>query len=170
VGRPRADLASYSPWGAIAVPPPSPPSPNFLPVIPQAGLIAMGDLVIWAMQQPAVAPQCQLYINEYVPTASSTLASFTITTAGGLGAQSLGVPTNLGIDHWGRADWQWPTLTYTATGTGLPILVWGYVVSCTDPITGMPAILWAQRLPTGFGFVAPGDSLPLVLRLSLGQC
>jgi hypothetical protein len=48
--------------------------------------------------------------------------------------------------------------------------VWGYYVYCTDPITGLPGLLWAQRFPTSFAFLVAGNSLPVPLQLSLAQC
>ncbi len=170
MGRPRADLSSYSPWGAVPVPPPAAPNPLWLPILPTAGILTLGDLAVWALSQPGVNPICTLFTNEYQPVATSTLANFTPATAPGIGSQPLGAPTRMGVDPYGRANWTWPTLNYMASGGGLPVQIWGWVVSCTDPVTSAPALLWAQRLPGSFAFVAAGNTLPVVLQLSLGQC
>ena len=81
MGRPKADLAAYSPWGAYPIPLPTAPSPAWLPVVPQAGVLNWSDLAIWALGQPIAQAQVSLFTNFYQPTDTSTLASFTSPTA-----------------------------------------------------------------------------------------
>ena len=166
----RADLAAYSPWGAYPIPPPVPPDPAWLPVTPAAGSQTFADLIVWALSQNVVLGRVTLYSNFLTPTSASVLADFTPITAAGLGPQLLGAATPGLIDHCGRALWTWPNIVFTAAGGGLPVQAWGYFVSCTDPITGMTALLWAQRLVTPFAFLAAGNALPVPLTLTLGPC
>ena len=168
--RQKADRTGYSPFASHPISSPSSPPPELLPVIPAAGLRTMSDLVIWAMQQPAVNAQISLFTNFYQPSPTTTLADLTSPTAAGLEGRSLPIPTYSGLNVDGRTVWTWPATVFTATGPGLPVQVWGYYVSCIDPITGQPGLLWAQRLVHSFGFVNPGDHLDLPLVLSTGQC
>jgi hypothetical protein len=170
MGRPRANLAVYSPFGAIPMPPPAPPDPAWLAVVPAAGVQTWSDLAVYAMGLPTVQPMVSLFTNWYQPTSESTLASFTPPMAAGLAAQALGAPIRGLVNPFGRAVWSWPTALFTAVGAGLPVLVWGYYVYCTDPWTGQPGLLWAQRLVTGFGFTTAGQTLPIPLATSFAQC
>ena len=170
MGRPKADLASYSPWGAVPIPPPFPPLPIWLPVVPTAGVQTWADLAMWALRLPGVVGQVSLYTNEYQPVGSTTLADFDTPSAPGLQTQNLGIPIRGGINPGGRSIWTWPLNTFVAAGGGLPVQIWGYYVSCTDPWTGQPALLFAQKFINSFGFINPGDSLPVPLATSFGQC
>jgi hypothetical protein len=170
MGRPHADLASYSPWGAVPIPPPHAPPAFWLPTISAAGLQTFGDLAIWALFRPSVFPIVQLYTNFYTPTTTSVIADFTSAAAPGLYAQPLPAAVYKGIDANGRADWEFPGLVFTAGGSALPVMVQGYWVQCSDPVTGVPGFLWAQQFPAPFAFLTGGDSLPVPLALSIGQC
>lgn len=170
MGRPRANLADYSPWGAVPVPPPGPPDPAWLPVVSAEGMQTWSDLAIWALQFIQSGAEVALFTNFYQPQSDSTYANFILATAAGVGPQTLPAAVSKGINPAGRALWKWPVVTFTASGAGLPELIWGYVVSCIDPFSGQRQMLWAQRLVNSFGFVNPGDALPIPLALSLGQC
>lgn len=168
MGRPKADLSYYGPFGAFPIPPPVPPDPNYLPIVPTASLISLGNLAIWALAQARVAAMVSLYTSFYQPLPTSTLADFTSPIAPGLLPQPLPPATPLGIDPFGNADWTFGPITWTAAGGGLPTPAWGYYVWCTDPITGMATLLWAQRFVTSFVFNVAGNKLTVPLYLSLG--
>lgn len=170
MGRPKADLCSYSPWGCIPIPPPGPPNPLWLPIIPAAGAQTWSDLAMWALGQPNINPVISLFTNFYQPDQASTLADFTPPTAAGLTAEPLGVGMFLGLNPCARAIWQCQPPTWTAGGAGLPVAVWGYYVYCNDPITNLPGLLWAQRLVTHFAFNVAGDTLTFPLTISFGAC
>lgn len=170
MGRPKADLAAYSPWGAVTIPPPAPPTPAWLPVIPAAGVQTWSDLAMWALTLPGVNPKVSLFTNFYQPTQQSVLTDFTAPTAPGLAARALPAAIRGGTNPCARATWTWPVVTFTAGGGGLPVMIWGYYVYCTDPLTNVTALLWAQRLVTAFAFTVAGDALPIPLAVSFGQC
>ena len=170
MGRPKADLAAYSPWGSYPVPKPTFPSPLWLPIVPAEGVQTWSDLAVWALGQPQWQAQVSLFTNFYQPDSLSTIASFAAPVAAGLAAQSLPAPVRGGLNACGRANWSWPGVVFTAGGAGLPVLIWGYFVSCVSPFTGLPQVLWAQRLPTSWGFTAGGQSLPIPLAMSFGMC
>ena len=170
MGRPKADLASYSPWGAFPIPPPLPPNPLWLPVTPAAGLVAWSDLAMWALGLPGVSPMVSLYTNDYQPTNASVLTDFASPVASGLLPMPIGMAHRVNVNALGRAQWSWPNVVFTAAGAGLPVHVWGYYVYINDPITGLPGLLWAQRFPRSFGFLAAGNSLPIPLNSSWGAC
>jgi hypothetical protein len=141
-----------------------------LPVVPTAAVQTWSDLATWALIQAGVAPQASLYTNDYQPDSTTTLAMFLSPIAAGLGPIALPPPVFAGLNACGRARWNWGSVTWTAFGGGLPVLVFGYYVWCTDPITGLPALLWAQRFPNAFGFVNPGDQLTVPLSDSFASC
>lgn len=150
--------------------PPSPPDPLLLPIVPAAGVQAFSDLAMWALQQPAVAGRVGLFTNFYQPQELSTLADFSSPAAAGLADRPLPPAIRGLVNLDGRAAWSWPPVTFTALGAGLPVQVWGYYVYCTDPITGLLALLWAQRFENSFALEVAGDSLPVVLSASFAQC
>lgn len=170
MGRPKADLCSYSPWGCIPIPPPVPPNPLWLPVIPWAGVQTWSDLAMWQLIQPLTGAKVSLFTNFYQPESQSALANFTAPTAGGLLPIQLPTPTRLPVDNCGRARWQFPNIVFTATGPGLPEMIWGYYVYCRDPWTGQAGLLWAQRLINAWGFVSAGQQLSIPLSTSFAQC
>ena len=170
MGRPRADLSAYSIWGSYPISAPTPPLAAWLPVIPQAGVQTWSDLAMWALYQPGVDARVSLYTNFYTPSAASTLGDFVSPTAPGLLPQDLPPAIRGMVDTNGRTVWSWPLIPFTSSGGGLPVQAWGYYVYCTDPITHLPALLWAQRLVNSFGFIAPGNTLNIPLSTSFGQC
>jgi hypothetical protein len=125
---------------------------------------------LYALQLPIVGAKVGLFTNFYQPQEDSTLASFDAPIAPGLTEKPLPAAIRGGLNVQGRAVWTWPVIDFVAAGGGLPVQVWGYYVYCTDPLTSQLGLLWAQRLVSSFGFVAPGDTLPINLTLSFGEC
>ena len=170
MGRPRANLAYYSIWGSYPIVLPTLPNPLWLPVVPLQGVATFSDLVIYALSLPIVDARVSLFTNFFQPQENSVIANFTAPTAAGLAAQALPAAVSAGQNNCGRSNWSFPGLVFTAAGAGLPVQIWGYYVYCTDPITGVSALLWAQRLQNSFAFTAGGQTLPVPLSLSLAQC
>lgn len=170
MGRPKADLTSYSPWGAYPLVTPMPPPSYALPVVPRAGVQTWSDLAMWALQYSEWGAAVSLYTNFYTPDAMSQLSNFTPPTAPGLAAHQLPQPTFIGIDINGRAVWEWPPVNFVAGGPGLPVHVWGYYVYLTDPLTEQLALLYAQRFVNSWAFLTTGDTLPVALATSFAQC
>jgi hypothetical protein len=170
MGRPKADLTTYSPWGAYPLVTPMPPPSYALPVVPREGVQTFSDLAIWALQFPQVQAYCGLYTNVWTPTPMDHLSNYTFATAPSIFPKLLPTATFIGIDINGRAVWEWPPLDFVADGPGLPVQVWGYAVYCTDPVTKQQVLLWASRFVNSFAFVNPGDTLPLALATSFAQC
>lgn len=142
----------------------------FFPVIPVAGEETYSDLVMGWISGGANAAKIHLYANDYVPDRTTVLANFVEATNPGLTAKALPVAVKVGSDPRGRFNWTFPTITFTITAGPYPAYVFGFWVDCNDPVTGLTGLLWAQRFPTGFAFHAGGDSLPVNIFQSFGQC
>jgi hypothetical protein len=140
------------------------------PVLPYAGLVAIMDLLAWALAQPGINPQVSLYTNPVTPSNASVLSDFTPATAPGLTAQALGAPTNNGVNALGRDVVTYPVVQFTASGGSLPVTVYGWVLSFIDPATSTRTLFLAQRLPNAFAFFQAGDNLPIPVVLSLAEC
>src|SRR5208282_622443 len=104
MGRPRANLAVYGLFGGYEIPPPVPPNPNYLPIIPTASIVTLGNLAVWALAQPAIAAKVSLYTNFYQPAPDSTLANFAAPILPGLLPQNLPAAIPLGIDADSRMN------------------------------------------------------------------
>lgn len=125
-------------------------------------LDALAELI--GVGGPYNAVKIALYTNDETPSRTSELADFTITDFGGL--------TNLKTVTWStpfanaaqQAEVLGGLLTWLTTGaTGLPVTVYGYVM--TD--TAGTALILAERFAVPFEINAAGQSRSLVPRLVL---
>lgn len=170
MGRPRAYLPSYSSWGSYILQPSMIGNAMWLPTLPLAGLKTSIDLFLWALAQPNIATRLHLFTNQVWPNTWTVLTDFVEATAPGLSAQSVPLPATIAADGTGRWLATWTPIVFTAAGGGLPEAVQGWWLDALDPLTSVRGLLWAQRLPTPFAFLAAGNNLAVPLQLSLGQC
>ena len=133
------------------------------PILPLAGVTAMMDILIPAIAGGGLNSHVGIFVNDFVPTATSVLTDFVAATAAGLTPKPLPAATNAGLDPSGRDTWNFATANFTATGAGLPVVGFGYFVYFVDPVTGLPALLWFQRWDTAFAWFAAGQNYPLNL-------
>lgn len=140
------------------------------PVIPYCGRAGFADLAVGSLRAGANSSRVSIFGNDFWPTDSSTLANFVGLTATGLTSQPLPATTTFGFNAGGRAIWQFATINFTAAGSGLPAVGYGYWVDCIDPITSTRVLLWYQRWDQPFAWLAPGNNYPLNLSLGGTQC
>lgn len=143
---------------------------EFPSILPTDGASGMMAAVVQWLQNPLSASRVHLYQNDYVPTAAAVPASFTEPVAAGLGPIPMGVPTVLPIGPGGRVIYQWPQSVWTASGAGLPQIVFGYWVSFLDPVSMVSRVGWAQRFQSQQGLWTPGQTVKLMLSLGGKMC
>jgi hypothetical protein len=170
MGRPKADLCSYSPWGCVPIPKPEPPNPLWLPLVPNAAVQTWSDLAVFAMGLNIVEPWLAPFVNFYQVNSESTLANFTASTDSSLRPQRIAAPTFGGLNDCGRAIWNWPAVTFTADLAAVGTILWGWYAYCTDPITGLQALLQCQNFPTAVPIIAAGQTVPISMQAAFGQC
>lgn len=146
-----------------------PPS-AFLPVIPYDGLNGFSEAVWWAVGNGRNSSRIHLFGNDYTPGVNTVVSDFQEATAGGLAAIPLPMPTNKGIDGFGKDVWVFPSAAWTTTGPGLPAVVWGYWVDYFSPLSNQTRLLWAQRLVSPWGSWMAGQTLNFVPSCGFNQC
>lgn len=146
------------------------PADDFLPLIPYDGLNGFADIIMSYLQRPAAVARVHLFANSYTPNVLTVVGDFTESAAVGLGPIPLPAPINRGVDEGAKDVWEFPTVNWTATGLGLPAVVYGMWVDCLDPITAGTRVLWAQRFVSPVALVAAGDQVKFTLSLGFNQC
>lgn len=140
------------------------------PIIPNEGKICFGNIVINAIQGGRLNSTVFLFTNDFTPDANTVAANLIACTAGGLTGQGLPVPIDSGIDIVGVDVRTFPNMTFTATGSGLPITLYGYFITCTDPFSLTTKILWCQRFATPQVAINAGDKISFMPTLGINQC
>lgn len=139
-------------------------------VIPVDGVDGMTAAVIAWLNNPASNARIRLYTNVYTPVPASVPGSFVEASFGGYAPMPLGAPVELPILPGGRVIWQWPMVTWTATGGGLPVMVHGMYVTFLDPLTSAVRVGWAQRFQSAQGLWAAGQTVRFTLSLGGREC
>lgn len=140
-----------------------------LPVIADVGKIGFMAAIMSQLRSGANNAKVKLFTNNYTPLASSVLADFTEATFGGYVALATPTAADAGVIPGGLDNWIFGALTWTASGAGLPITIYGYWVQFDNPITLAPTLLWAQRFDTPQALIAAGNTISFVLSLADNQ-
>lgn len=140
------------------------------PVIPNDGSKAFMDVLVYSIQGGRLNSKIHLFQNDVTPDSTFTLASFVECIAGGMGNQPLSVPTDQGFDPSGRDIWYFPETIFTATGSNLPAVIYGYWVDFTDPITATTRVLWCRRFTTPQAILSAGNTIKFMLSFGGKQC
>lgn len=139
------------------------------PIIPDDGKTALMEVELNGIRSGANSGLVTLFTNNYTPTTSSVPGSFTAATFGGGSAQATPAATDAGVVPGGVDNWIFGPLTWTATGSGLPVTVYGYYVTITSPITSVTRVLWAQRFDTPQALSSAGQTISFILSLAGNQ-
>lgn len=140
------------------------------PLIPQDGKVAFGRIFVPWIADGAHSAQVHLFENDYTPTPASTLVDFVECSAGGLGVMPTPPATEQLVGLTGPSNWIFDAVTFTATGTGLPTMIFGYYVDFADPIDVTRRILWCQRFDSPQAAVNAGDEITFIPNLGSTQC
>lgn len=141
------------------------------PLIPDCGVQLATATLIKQIQGGGLSSQVEFFSNPGPPLTRATVyGDLTLVAAGGLTAKPLPVPTDGGVNLYHRDIWTFPTINFTATGAGLPVVGYGYAVSYLHPFTGVRTLFWVQRFDTFFTWVNAGDNYPLNLSFGGNQC
>ena len=143
---------------------------NPLPVVTNDGLIGYMDLLGWSLANGGNNCRVHLFSNNYLPDFGTVLVSFVEMVGAGYTPLPTGNPINLGIDLLRRDVWQFPELTWTALGIGLPVAAYGYWVDFLAPITLATRVLWAQRFQSPQVMRLAGDTIKFALSWGGRQC
>lgn len=138
--------------------------------IPDDGVVGFMNVLMFSIQGGRLSSKVHLFQNDFVPTRSSTVASFVESTAGGMASQPLSTPASWGFDTDHREIWFFPQTIFTATGPGLPAALYGYWVDFTDPMTATKRVLWYQRFNNPRAAVAAGNTVKFVMSVGGKQC
>jgi hypothetical protein len=139
-------------------------------IIPDEGSVMFADIITAYIQGGSHNAKIHLFSNDLVPVRATVLGDFTDSVAGGMFPQVVAVPVNGGVDAAGKDILLWPQQTWTATGAGLPAIVYGYYVAADDPLTGLQRLMWCQRFQVPQAIIAAGNKIFVQLSLGTKQC
>lgn len=128
------------------------------------------DVLVWALRNGQHSCVARLFSNDYQPDVNTTRTNLLELVGAGYGPNSLGNPTNLGIDITGRDVWLFPEVVWTATGIGLPVIAYGYWIDFLDPLTGGTRILQVQKFFQPQAFIAAGNQIRFTPSWGGKQC
>lgn len=140
-----------------------------LPVIPDAGNVTFMTALLLQLKSGANDAKVHLYTNNLAPVRETVLTDFTEAVAAGLEALATPAAVDVGINAAGVDVWTFSPLTWSAGGSGLPVVVYGYYVDWLNPITLQRQLWWAQKFDVPQALTGAGQTVSFTLSIGGDQ-